>query len=302
MTTQFILLSKTDAPALAELTFPHYRSLLVSSDTDVVALAAVKEGEAIALVLACPREAKLLSLYVTALHRHQGVGRGLLAALETELARRGCRDVCTVWMSSAPGAEAFAALLRGQGWSRQQARMVIYRAEFARLGEASWLHAFASLPAGHAIVPWSDLEPEQLIKLRQAIRFEGWVPSDLVPFDFADKGIDGALPEQKLNLACIVWGDVVGWNFAHRIDAQTIRVSCTFVRPDLQQQLVMLALWREAFVRMADTEYRTMSWAVSVGREAMLNFNDKYMTPYLSRRSESWESRKVLTPHPLDVP
>ncbi len=158
----------------------------------------------------------------------------------------------------------------------------------------SWIHAFSNLPVGHAVIPWSDLEPEQIITLQQAIRFEGWVPPELMPFDFAGKGIDGALPEQKLNLACTVWGEVVGWNFAHCINAQAARVSCTFVRPDLQQQLFMLNLWREVFVRLVDTEYRNISWAVCVKRNAMVNFNDKYMAPFLSQRSETWGSSKVL--------
>ncbi len=294
MTTQIVLLSNTDGPTLAEMTFPHYRSLLGSADTDMVALAAMQNGQAVALVLARPGAATLLSLFVTASHRRQGVGRRLLAAMETELARHGCQEVGAVWMSSMPGAAAFAALLRRQAWSLPQARMVIYRAERARLGEASWLFGLAGLPDGHAIVPWSDLVPEQMSKLRQAIHFEAWVPPDLVPFDFAGIGIDGAASEQKLNLAYIVWGDVVGWNFAHRIDAQTVRASCTFVRPDLQQQLIMLALWREAFVRAAALEYRTISWAVSVARQAMVTFNDKYMAPYISQRVESWESRKVV--------
>ncbi len=305
MTIQFILLTSVEAPALAEMTFPRYRPLLASSDGSVVALTSVKEGKAIALALAAvpalPSRVELLSIYVNASHRRQVVGRELLAALEVELARRRCREVGTVWMSSMPGAEAFAALLQRQGWFPPQSRMVVYRAELTRLGTASWMNAFASLPEGHVIIPWSDLTPQQIMTLQQAIRFEGWVPPELAPFDFAGKGIDGAVPEQKLNLACVVWGDVVGWNFAHRIDAQTVRISCTYVRPDLQQQLFMLALWREVFVRLVDTEYRNISWAVSVDRSSMVNFNDKYMAPYLSQRSETWGSRKVLSSQSADI-
>lgn len=288
--------SSLEMPALADMTFPRYRALLASLDERIVAFVAEQDEHAIGLVLSIAeaKGASLLSLFVRPAHRRQGVGRVLLAALEADLAQRGCHDIGTTWTQGTPGVEAFASVLKQQAWSTPQARMVIYRAEITQLGKARWMQAFTRLPDGHAIVPWHELSAQQLTKLRQAIRFESWVPRDLVPFDFVGEGIDGASPEPKLNLACLVWGEVVGWNFAHRIAEQTARISCTFVRPDLQQQLFILALWQEAFVRLAGSAYSQLSWAVSVERRAMVDFNDKYMAQYLSHRTESYESHKAL--------
>lgn len=295
MSIDCVLVTPPVAPALAEMTFPLYRQLMASSDPGVVAIAAMKEGQPIALVLArFLASAELLSLYVSPSHRRQGVGRSLLAALEAELNRRGCRDVATTWIRKSPGVDVFADLLQGQGWSPPQPRMILYLAERARLAHANWILGFTTLPPGHTIVPWSDVTPEQIQTLRQAIRFEGWVPAGLIPFDHMGTAPDGSLPEPQLNLACIAWGEVVGWNFAHRLNAHTVRATCTYVRTDLQQHLLMLALWREFFLRLADTEYREISWGVFLENKAMVAFNDKYMSPYLSRRSESWGSRKNL--------
>ncbi|MEY3787605.1 MAG: hypothetical protein RLZ75_1812, partial [Pseudomonadota bacterium] len=230
--------------------------------------------------------------------RRQGIGRGLLGALEDEMLLRGCAEIDAVWMNGALGTEGFAALLQGHQWMLPQPRMIVYRAERERLGNASWIHAFAHLPIGHAIVPWLELGPEQLMNLKQAIRFEAWVPPELMPFDFSDQGIDGAPSEKRLNLAYTVWGEVVGWNFAHHLNTNTARISCTFVRPDSQQQLFMLNLWREVLVRLVDTEYQVISWAVFVERSAMINFNDMYMSPYLQQRSETWGSSKALSSAP----
>lgn len=283
--------------ALAAMTFPHYRPLLADADAaDLLALAVMRDGQPCALLLARRGEATLLSLFVAASQRRQGLARRLLAALEQQLARGGGHAVATAWMDNMPAAAAFAALLRDAAWAEPQPRMVLYRAELSRLAQADWLLGLAGPPAGHAIVPWSGLAAGQLATLRQAVRFEAWVPPDLVPFDFAGAGLDGATAEPRLALAYTVWGEVVGWNLAHRLDADTVRASCTFVRPELQQQLLMLSLWRAAFGAAAAAGYRTVSWAVARQRTAMLAFNDRFMTPYLAQRSESWASGKRLAP------
>lgn len=303
MNTEFVLLTAIDAPAQAMMTFPKYRPLLYLSEPNVTVVAARQDGQVIALALAvlAGDKAEILSLYVSTCYRRQGIGRGLLGALEDEMIRRGCSEMGAVWMNGASGTEGFAALLHGHQWTLPQPRMIVYRAELERLSNASWIHAFAHLPIGHAIVPWIELGTEQLINLKQAIRFEAWVSPELIPFDFSDQGIDGAPSEKRLNLAYTVWGEVVGWNFAHHLNTNTARISCTFVRPDSQQQLFMLNLWREVLVRLVDTEYKTISWAVFVERSAMINFNDAYMSPYLQQRSETWGSSKVLSSAPTTI-
>lgn len=297
MNTEFVLLSATSAPAQKMMTFPRYRSLLYLSDPKIVVLAAKREGQIIALALAVldSGKAEILSLYVTPFYRRHGVGRGLLWALEAEMTLRGCSEIGAVWMNGAPGTEGFAALLRGQCWTPPQSHMIVYRAELKRLGNAGWINAFANLPTGHAIVPWFKLNQDQIINLKQAIRFETWIPPELIPFDFSGQGKDGASSEQQLNFAYTVWDEVVGWNFAHRINVNAVRISCNFVRSDLQQQLLMLNLWREVFVRLIDTQYSDISWSVSVKRSAMISFNDTYMSPYLHQRSETWGSSKALS-------
>lgn len=298
MTIQFFSPSLIDEPYLADAIFTPYRSLLTNANPDVVSFVETEKRRVIALILALTREPALLFLHVTPMHRRKGVGQRLLAALEAELAMRSCRYLDVAWVRDRSGGEGFAAFLQEQGWPSPKPHMILYGADTQRLVDASWMQAFDILPTGHAIVPWSDLKPEQLVKLRQAIRFESWVPVELVPFNFLGNRVDGSPPEKKFNLAYVVWGNVVGWNFAHRVDAQTVRVSCTFVHPSLQQQLCMLALWREIFNRLTASDYRHIHWVVSVERESMVNLNDKSMLPYLSMRSEILRSRKFLSGKP----
>lgn len=280
------------------MTFARYRHLLTDKNPDVVAIVEMEKGEVVGLALAVSQEPELISLYVTPMHRRKGVGQRLLMALETEIARRGCSYINAVWVKGLPWAESYATLLQGQGWSKQQPHMIFYRAKTDRLIAASWFQSFDILPNGHAIFPWSNLQPEQLVKLRQKIRFEDWVPAELEPFNFLSDRVDGSVPEQKLNLAYVVWGEIVGWNFSHRVDAQNVRVSCTFVHPLLQQELLLLALWREFFRILAVTDYHYIYWHVSVQRKSMVVFNDKLMLPYLASRAEILRSRKVLNGQP----
>jgi GNAT superfamily N-acetyltransferase len=291
---RFDLLSPLQAPRWKRMTFPRYGTLLHSAGKDFVALAATVDQLPAGLAFAHLGDTELLSLWVLPSRRRKGVGQGLIAHLEIHLRQLGCPEVRTVWMSGSPGADAFARLLQRQDWATPQLRMVVYKAFLARLGEAEWMHNFAVLPEGCALVPWASLTSSQLVTLKQAIHFENWVPADLDPFAFIDLGIDGAQPEPSMSLACTQWGDVVGWNLAHRINANTVRISCTYVRPDMQQHLLILALWREAFQRQAGSGYQNLSWAVAADRSTMVTFNDRFMGSYVRQRTETWGSRKEL--------
>ena len=294
-TITFQLLSPFQAPKWQALTFPRYRPLLASAGIEMVAVGASCGGGPIGLALARLGGAGLLSLFVSRDFRRRGTGNSLLERLEVSLAERGCRAVSTVWMSGSAGARSFALLLHRRQWSAPERRMVVYRSTFDRLADAQWIHAFSRLPDGFAITPWARLKPQQLTALRQSIRFERWIPSDLNPFDFAGAGIDGAPAEPALSLACTYWDDVVGWSFAHRTGDLTARISCTFVRPDLQAHLLMLALWRETLMCQRNTAYQTVSWAVAATRPGMVEFNDRYMMPHVTERQETWGSEKPLS-------
>ncbi|MES2295985.1 MAG: GNAT family N-acetyltransferase [Pseudomonadota bacterium] len=296
MSIAFQPMLSVSALALSGMTFPKYRHLLSLSDPRVAGVVALQDGMPVALALAAIQKdtATLLSLYVSEDHRRQGTGAATLTALEAEVAGRGCGGIETVWMSAPIEVNAFAFVLQRLHWSSPQARMHVYRATCDSLASVGWIRRFADLPFGHSIVPWQLVTPAQLTRLKQAIRFESWIPADLDPFAFAGDGFDGAPSEPALNLACIANDEVVGWNLAHRIDAACVRVSCTYVRPALQAQLLMLAMWRDFFERLSLTAYQQVSWAVSVEREAMIRFNEKFMLPYTSASLTSWGSNKSL--------
>lgn len=278
--------------AAGALTFPRYRQLLALQQADIIMLQAGPAQHPTGFLLA--RQGELLSLFVTPSMRGQGVGCHLLQAYEDELRRRDVSRAHTVWTDGTPGALAFAALLARARWSAPQARMVIYGASFERLGLALWMNAFSQLGPEFWLGSWEELAPTQLTALRQVVRFEGWVPPELDPFKFTGVGMDGAAAEPAFNLACTFHDEVVGWNLAHRLDANTLRISCTLVRPDLQHHLVMLALWREVFRRNQDAAYSRVSWGVAVMREPMVAFNDRHFAAYVDRRATSWDSVKDL--------
>jgi GNAT superfamily N-acetyltransferase len=290
--TPVTLLEPGCGQAAGALTFPRYRHLLALQQANIIMLQAGPAHRPTGFLLA--RQGELLSLFVTASMRGQGVGGYLLQAYEGELRRRDVVRMHTVWTDGTPGARSFAASLGRAGWSAPQARMVIYGASFQRLGLALWMNAFNHLGPEFWLGSWEELAASQLTALRQVVRFEGWVPPELDPFKFTGVGMDGAASEPRFNLACTFHDEVVGWNLAHRLDATTLRVSCTLVRPDLQHHLLMLALWREVFRRNQDAAYSRVSWGVAVAREPMVAFNDRHFAAYVDRRATSWGSVKDL--------
>lgn len=114
-----------EAAILAPLTWGYYRPLLAMDDAaraelGAVCLAAWRDGRPLGLLISARHKdggQNLLSLSVGRDHRRQGVGRVLLRALVQ--ARPG--PLCTQYSDRLPGADAFATLLRAEGWAAPEA-------------------------------------------------------------------------------------------------------------------------------------------------------------------------------------
>lgn len=294
------LRSEREAHGYRGMTFPRFRPLLrnVESDPAIVAIGAVRSGGAddgrevgLALGWLNPNRtagAELLSLFVRADDRGRGVGRALLAELERTVAAVGCPTLVSVYMTRLAAVDAFEAVLRARQWSPPVRRMLVFRAHRDRLREAEWFDAFQAPPPGTQIKPWAALTAEERdVLARNIAERPERTPPDVNPFRFEGRGIDGAASEPALSLACTVDGQVVGWNLAHRIDAQTVRFSCSYVWPEMQGRLPLLTLWDHAFHRLEESGYTYVSWAVSPHHEAMVRFNEQVLLPHVDDFDET---------------
>lgn len=302
------LATPEQAAAFRLMTFPRFEPLLrqTGANPGVFAIGAIATGGAgdgaeLGLALgwhsaSSHGAAELLSLFVRASRRGAGLGRALLGELERQLAAAGALSVRTVYMTRVRSVAAYEAVLRARGWGDPVRRMLVFRTRRERLREAEWFDLFQQLPAGTEIKPWSETSDIERAALRRHLDEDPTrAPEDVNPFRFEGRGIDGSPPEPALSLACLVDGEIVGWNMAHRIAPGSVRFSCSYVWPDKQARLPLLALWDFAFHRLEPAGYAHVSWAVSPHHEAMVRFNEQMLLPYVDEFDETRGAMKMLT-------
>ncbi|MDB5101340.1 MAG: GCN5-related N-acetyltransferase [Cyanobacteria bacterium RYN_339] len=263
--------------AIAGMTFPAYRPLLGTSGAVVVAAYAgmVPIGAAIASLGGM---AEALSIYVAPSQRGQGLAARLLTALEDALRRHGVEAVQATYVAGKPTTPQLEATLDRCGWDAPVIRMLVFKADLARMAGAGWVER-AELGPEFEFVPW---EP--------GTRPQGdWWPDDLDP----------ARHEADMDLATSrglrLDGELVGWVINHRIDAVTLRVSAGYVRPDLQMRGRMLGLYAEAGRLASEQGIERLTWTVPIWHPAKAAFARRWMAPFADMQESRGTGKQLST-------
>jgi GNAT superfamily N-acetyltransferase len=275
------------------LTYPIYRPRLptVSSDGNTVAIGASVSGKPIGLAIAEIQEnqsAKVLSLFVMPSHRHQGIGKALLTRLEEELYLKKCTSVKFVYTTGQPTTSTVEHLLDKCGWSPPQSRRVICKASTHEMSNAPWIRRRWQLPASYSIFPWVEITPEERVVIQEQ-KTESWIHPDLIPFKYEES----LEPINSLGLR--YQGQIVGWLITHRTAPDTIRYSCGYMQPRLQNLGRFTFLIIRAIQLQAEVNIPFGIWTTHLEHTSMVNFAKKHMKPYLIYLKETKGSSKLLS-------
>ncbi len=276
----------------SSLTYPIYRPQLqtINSDGHTVAIGASIGGNPIGLVLAEIQEdksAKVLSLFVIQSYRHQGIGTALLTRLETELYSKGCTNVEFVYTTGQPTTSTVEHLLDKCGWSPPQSRRVICKASTHQMSNAPWMRRRWKLPASYSIFPWVEITPEERVVIQEQ-KTESWIHPDLIPFKYEES----LEPINSLGLR--YQGQIVGWLITHRTAPDTIRYSCGYMQPRLQNLGRFTFLIITAIQLQAKANIPFGIWTTHLEHTSMVNFAKKHMKPYLIYLKETKGASKLL--------
>jgi GNAT superfamily N-acetyltransferase len=286
------ILNKSTAANYEKLTFPNFRNLLQNIDSlkSVVAIAVSIQDQPVGLALAQIGEdaqsAEVLSIFVKASHRSQGLGTALLNRLEEELKIRGCVTTKMVYMTG-PTTPVLESLLQKSHWQPSQPRMLVCKGN-EKILEAPWISKYSHLPASYSIFPWQEITEEERQTIRQQQETQPWIPEDLIPFQHENN----CEPLNSLGLR--YQGQVVGWVINHRLSPDTIRYTCSFVRKDLQKMGRIISLYAEAAKRQYQVNILQCIWTVPLQHESMMNFVKRHWKPYLTSLEETRGTFKVL--------
>ncbi|MEM7552724.1 MAG: GNAT family N-acetyltransferase [Cyanobacteria bacterium P01_A01_bin.84] len=276
----------------SSLTYKSYLSKLktLSPESKVVAVgASLISGNPIGLGLAeiqDNKSAKILSVFVKPQYQRQKIATALLTYLEKELVSRGCTSIEIVYTTGKSTTIAINKLLKKFNWDTPKPRMLVCKTTYDMVN-APWMKLF-KLPNDYEIFPWLEITDQERKKIIQTQELEQWIPSDLVPFQY-EKNL-----ETINSMGLRYRGEVVGWLITHRHDPDTIRYTCSYVRPDLQKRGRILPLYIKATQIQVEAQIPFVIWTVPLEHESMLKFVKKYMKPYMISMEYSMGTSKLL--------
>jgi hypothetical protein len=152
---------------------------------------------------------------------------------------------------------------------------------------APWMK-LSRLPTSYEIFPWVEITPQERAALKKQQEEKRWMASDAIPFDY-EKDLE---PINSIGLR--YKREVVGWLITHRTAPDTIRYTCSYVRPDIQKMGRIIPLYIRATQLQIAAGISRGTWTVSLMHTSMIAFVKKHMGPYLISLEQSMESSKLL--------
>jgi GNAT superfamily N-acetyltransferase len=264
------------------MTFPAYRHLLTLDDKGTrhlerddqrlirpLALAAWQGGTPVGLVLAelpvVPdgTAPQMLSTFVVPELRDQGIGTALVMALEDEIRARGFDWVETVYMTGKPGIDAMERVLVKRGWSPPITRTITVRFFPAVVAGKPWFDEVRLSAPDCEIFSWTELGVEERDVIRRSNQAARWILSGREPWSHDLDGFD-----EVSSVGLRFGGAVVGWVINHRLDEETTRMSCVFVREDLIAR-ALYPLLAESIKRLSDARINICTFVTPIGESQL---------------------------------
>lgn len=311
------VLRPADAPAFAGLTFPAFRHLLglqpyvnalqdpTQPDSEVprtpFAFGALAGGAPAGLVLgSIPHDSRrerdrlrnpeLLSLFVGAAHRRQGLAGALLEAAESHLRERGERFVHGIYMTGQPSIAVLERMLAARGWSPPAFRFASARFTQAKLCQAEWLRRLPKIK-GYEMLPWHELREDETRQARARHQAQPWIPDSLRFWLFSPEMADRAT-----SLGIRYKGELVGWVLNHPYrDTGVLRFSAAFVRWDLARLGMALPAVARSVELMPAAGYSHGTFVTPPHLEGMQAAIAKYVAPWADFVGESRGVYKELS-------
>jgi len=285
-------LSSNEAFEYSKMTFPAFREILsrLAPEGPYFAVGALFNGLPAGLALGKIHEknnAEVLSIFVVENFRCRKIGERLLSELEKIFREKDCIDCGLVYMTGKPATPFLESLLKKCGFSEPAFRKLVCRASCKSFMRCGWEKHLKKLPAEYRIISWSEITENDRKKIKRSNEKKEWIAHDLVPFDY-EKGY-----EPINSLAMRYREDIVGWVINHRISFDTIRYTCSYLRPDLQKVGRIVAMYYEALLRQNEVlPFSYGIWTIPSWHTRMIDFAKRHMAPHLDSMNETRESFK----------
>ncbi len=275
------------AGEVAWLTYPAYRHVLrMERGIGVVARAG---GVPVGLIVGemVGDTGHVLSLFVVEGERRRGLGKLLIQRLEACALERGAGRMRAVYMvEEGTPVPPIRRFLEGVGFKAAVPRMLVLRSQTQRMLEARWTRS--ALCDGYCMKAWAAVTEQEREELRLWQERTPWIPADVLPF-VHEKGCD-----PSLSFALLTGGRVVGWMLNHRMNKDTLRMTCSYMDPGLQRAGRLVAVYAAVVRALPAAGVKEGTWAVPLSHPRMVQFTMRHFARYCSYVGESFSQTKLL--------
>lgn len=274
----------------AHLTYPAVVKIITQNYADTARILALQsDGIVAGLAIAVPgphRQFELLSLHVAPMLRSMGHGRDMLRALEDDFRARDF-TLGVHFMTVPQDNQAYPRFFVNAGWSRPVIKSLICRSTMPLAFETPWL-VDAVLPQRYRLIDWHSLDAAQ----RQTLAgMTDSIADELNPF----RNEHDCDTDTSIAMVDADGGRVRGWVINHRLDDDTLRWTCSYLEPSLQNSALMCAIWLEVARRQrARTPCIDFSFSIAITEPRMARFAVRRMKPWLSDLSYGCQTIKKV--------
>lgn len=292
---QLDYLKSETAPAFSTMTFPLVQPMLRPIADGILALGAYHDdrpiGLAVAKVETRPGESEVLSLFVDPAYRRMGVGTALLHHLEQGLRDNGTGLAIANYRPEFAETAPLHRILEKLGWDRPEPSMLVCQTALAQISTAPWANQ-PPLEPEYDLFSWRDLTADEAADIARRQEEQAWIPTDLYPFDQDERF--GAPFDRRTSVGMRYKGQVVGWAINHMWGNETLHLTCSFMRRDLQRLGRIVPLYAEIIARMRQFRIPNALWTVPMQHPAMVAFAKRRLGPYSSLTAEMMGTAKRL--------
>ncbi|MCG8455684.1 MAG: hypothetical protein MI919_05335, partial [Holophagales bacterium] len=140
---------------------------------------------------------------------------------------------------------------------------------------------------GLEIAPWSELGVGERAELVRSQEEEPWIAPLLVPWRYDRHGFDPSSVFARYR------GRVVGWVITHRPEPEVLRLTCSFMRPDLARRGRILPLY-DAVLKQARNSCRECSFITPFDYPPMIHFIRRRLVPISHTVAETREVTRQI--------
>ncbi len=265
------LLERDSAERFIPFTYAHLSSTLRNPEDNpgFLALGAMKDGKPVGLLVGCfdskNETGGVKSLFVSPLHRRQGVGKLLQAEFASWSERKGARWIMAEYYLRRDKSDNSATpFFAAAGWQEPILERAFYRIQRVNLDavlDLPW--AKRTLPDYMQIIPWVELKEPQLAKIRSLERrIKKSDPMYLSPFFRIP-------PEPRTSLSLWEGDQALGWGINASPVQDTVVFTRWYLRPDQRRAAhgAFMVLLAESVRRVQEPGPRVLTGLFNVSSE-----------------------------------